>query len=110
MAARMKATVQGRITDGTLFPNMAITLSHAIHDLLARSEKRLGKIMDDIVAGIKTDLDIAFAMYEKMQRKELRISNELKASTLEIMHHLKERHKGLSKDINLDESGFLEGR
>ena len=105
MVYRMTSTVQGRITDGTLFPNISFMLSNAVVDLLDRSEKRLSRIVDETIVALRADLDMTFSS-QKTQAESQRnpISPEAKESIVAAMQALEGRYDNLLRDVSLVET------
>lgn len=58
---RQKQIVQGRITNGTLFPNISVRISDNINSAVADAEKRLRQIVRQSMAAIQNDFDLTIA-------------------------------------------------
>lgn len=58
---RQKQIVQGRITDGTLFPNMSLAISDNISGAVVEMEKRLRAMVRQSMVAIQNDFDLTIA-------------------------------------------------
>ena len=61
MDKRQKQIVQGRITDGTLFPNMALAIRKNTNSTANETKKRLQLILRQSMAAIQNDFDLTSA-------------------------------------------------
>lgn len=60
-ASRQRSIVQGRITDGMLFPSIFIALSSQVESLVQKNQDKLLDIRSDIMGQITEDINLAFA-------------------------------------------------
>lgn len=58
---RQKEIVQGRITNGTLFPNMSIAISNNTNSVMKEAEKRLRDIVQKSMRDVQNDFDLTIA-------------------------------------------------
>lgn len=59
MSARQKNIVQGRITDGTLFPNISVSISTAMAALMEETERQLRADTTAVLSHIENDFGLA---------------------------------------------------
>jgi len=100
-AARQRSTVQGRITNGTLFPNISVTISKNMDKLAQKTFRGLHDKVDAILDLIKDDVDLALTSGQPQiaggeneledEDEEERLKEELAAEVKE----LKTRHEEL---------------
>ncbi len=64
-AARQRAIVQGRITDGTLFPNISAKIIDHIVSLIDDTFSSLHEKVNNILGFIRADLDMAVGATRK---------------------------------------------
>jgi len=65
MSARQKSIVQGRITDGTLFPNISVSISSAMVDIVAKIEKDLRRGLESALSHIESDFQLALEKHRE---------------------------------------------
>jgi hypothetical protein len=58
MASRQKKTVQGRITDGTIFPNISAALGNHLNQLTETIIKDFSEKFFDELRDLRSDLEI----------------------------------------------------
>jgi len=68
MANRMKDIVQGRITNGTLFPNISVSISSAMTSLVDQTAGQLRSDVTVVLSRVESDFHVAL----KGQRGRLR--------------------------------------
>lgn len=72
MAARQRSIVQGRITDGILFPNIAIAMSNRIRAILKKAKADLVKALRDIMDATETDIEFALVRQSLDQTRPIK--------------------------------------
>jgi len=60
-AERQRSTVQGRITNGTLFPNISTAISKDMDKLVKKTFRGLRDKVDAVLKLIRSDVDMALA-------------------------------------------------
>lgn len=70
MASRQRGIVQGRITNGTLFPKMFLAMSRRIELLVFNNEAKLLVIQRDMMHRIAEDVNFALASARPPPRDE----------------------------------------
>ncbi|KAH8897592.1 hypothetical protein GQ53DRAFT_637825 [Thozetella sp. PMI_491] len=103
--AHTKSIVQGRITNGTLFPNMSIALSGAVDQLLSQTDSRLSNIINEMISEIKEDLDLVFPAKgpRAKEAEDDMIATQLKSYALELVWGLQGRYKKVLDGMVLNE-------
>jgi hypothetical protein len=57
--------VEGRITDGILFPGAAIVLQERMDALLEKTKEKLKSVLNQVLEGVKADAGFALASCEE---------------------------------------------
>jgi hypothetical protein len=83
--------VQGRITDGTLFPNISIAISKNMDELAQKTFRGLHDKVDAVLELIKDDLDMALASRQYIGDDENRADEE--------EERLREEFEGEAKEL-----------
>jgi hypothetical protein len=86
-AARQRGHVYGRITDGTLFPNISARIVESVRELGHTTFASLQENTDEVFDLIKNDLDMALASgvtdeRPVFSREEIDATEELRAELL----------------------------
>lgn len=103
-AARQRAIVQGRITNGTLFPHISAKIQASIDDLVRKTFRRLKNEVDAVLDLIVSDVEMALA--SNLQRLgSARNQDDLeeqkgKEELMAEIRELKEEHEKLLASIS----------
>lgn len=68
-AARQRAIVQGRITDGIMFPTICALISDRMHGTLQKTRRELLEMMAAVMGHIRTDLTYALGDKNSNERQ-----------------------------------------
>lgn len=102
MAARQRGIVQGHIEDGSLFPNLGISISTSMEELITSTEKKLTRTFNGILGSIKSDVDMVFQHQTRVEQRPRELDEEreklLKQLAVEV-NGLKQRHGLLLQTI-----------
>ncbi|KAH8688415.1 hypothetical protein BGZ61DRAFT_353751 [Ilyonectria robusta] len=102
MAARQRGIVQGHIEDGSLFPNLGISISTSMEELITSTENKLTKPFNGILESIKRDVDMVFQHQTRVEQRPRESDEErenlLKQLAVEV-NGLKQRHGLLLQTI-----------
>lgn len=102
MAARQRGIVQGHIEDGSLFPNLGISISTSMEELITSTERKLTRTFNGILGSIKSDVDMVFQHQTRVEQRPTELDEEkeklLKQLAVEV-NGLKQRHGLLLQTI-----------
>lgn len=76
-AARQRATVQGRIADGNLFPNISFHVNEHIIALIESTFRDARAKVDAVLDLIRADLDMLYGQEDSYEDGYLEFRNEL---------------------------------
>jgi len=102
MSARQKSTVQGRIENGTLFPNISINIQTDVEKQADRILNALKTKVLEILPAVRSDLGIALGESDGTESAN-EDSHELQQqqeNLKEVLKMLKQRHENILKDIS----------
>lgn len=97
MKARQHDIVQGRITDGTLFPNISARMMDDINSLLERAFAKLKQKMKGVLLHIRLDLTCSLpdAARARLTERERQLRDQL----AQEVKKLQRRHRQLLDNI-----------
>lgn len=103
MARRQRSTVQGRIENGTLFPNISFKIQTDLEQHADRILSGLQKKVLEILHAIQSDLELALGQAGDTDSaggdpRELKQRQE---KLKEVLRMLKRRHENILKRISL---------
>lgn len=102
MAQRQRDTVQGRITDGTLFPNISIAIGNQVDKLTDKILNQLQEKVLGILVLIRSDLEMALGKEAKSRlgQKDREELEQRQVILRNLLKTLKEKHEKILKDIS----------
>lgn len=98
MWERQKRAIEGRITDGTLFPDIAIAADNDMRDLVNGTMHDLTDKLLEAVQLIRNDLELATANHVEA-KEEARKSEEVRIRVAGRLEVLKGRYAAVLRDV-----------
>lgn len=87
--ARQTAIVEGRITDGALFPSAAIVLQERLEVILTDAKDALAGVLSQGFRGVAADISVVLASRQETPRDGAGFGEEDRATLEEVMEALR---------------------
>ena len=103
MAARQRSVVYGRITDGTLFPQISAKIQDNMDELAQKTFRDLHDAVDGVLALVVSDVEMALGSKEREDGAVVREDPEEERRKGELMvkiRELKREHEELIASIS----------
>jgi len=102
MFARQRNTVQGRVKNGTLFPNISISIENQVHDMTERILNQLQENVFKILELIRSDLETALGKETESNVRQMdKLELEQRETALkDLLKTHKEKYGKMLEDIS----------